>query len=128
MFDNEFYKNLKKPKFTPPSSIFKLVWPVLYILMAISLFLILISSSSLKTIAVLVFVFQLFLNILWSPVFFILGKIRLALLISILLTISVLFMMFIFYEISILACFLQIPYFLWLCFATVLNWNFVKLN
>ena len=128
MFDNEFYKNLKKPNFTPPSTIFKLVWPVLYILMAISLFLILISSSSLKTIAVLVFVFQLFLNILWSPVFFILGKIRLALLISILLTISVLFMMFIFYEISILACFLQIPYFLWLCFATVLNWSFVKLN
>ena len=128
MFDNEFYKNLKKPNFTPPSSIFKLVWPVLYILMAISLFLILISSSSLKTIAVLVFVFQLFLNILWSPVFFILGKIRLALLISILLTISVLFMMFIFYEISVLACFLQIPYFLWLCFATVLNWSFVKLN
>ena len=128
MFDNEFYKNLKKPNFTPPSSIFKLVWPVLYILMAISLFLILISSSSLKTIAVLVFIFQLFLNILWSPVFFILGKIRLALLISILLTISVLFMMFIFYEISVLACFLQIPYFLWLCFATVLNWSFVKLN
>ena len=128
MFDNEFYKNLKKPNFTPPSSIFKLVWPVLYILMAISLFLILISSSALKTMAVSIFIFQLFLNIVWSPVFFIFGKIRLALIISILLTVSVLFMMFIFYEISVLACFLQIPYFLWLCFATVLNWNFVKLN
>ena len=128
MFDNEFYKNLKKPNFTPPSSIFKLVWPVLYILMAISLFFVLISSFALKTMAVLVFIFQLFLNIVWSPVFFIFGKIRLALIISILLTVSVLFMMFIFYEISVLACFLQIPYFLWLCFATVLNWNFVKLN
>ena len=128
MFDNEFYKNLKKPNFTPPSSIFKLVWPILYILMAISLFLVLISSSALKTMAVSIFIFQLFLNIIWSPVFFIFGKIRLALIISILLTVSVLFMMFIFYEISVLACFLQIPYFLWLCFATVLNWNFVKLN
>ena len=128
MFDNEFYKNLKKPNFTPPSSIFKLVWPILYILMAISLFLVLISSSALKTMAVSIFIFQLFLNIVWSPVFFIFGKIRLALIISILLTVSVLFMMFIFYEISVLACFLQIPYFLWLCFATVLNWNFVKLN
>ena len=128
MFDNEFYKNLKKPNFTPPSSIFKLIWPILYILMAISLFFVLISSSALKTMAVSIFIFQLFLNIVWSPVFFILRKIRLALLISILLTVSVLFMIFIFYEISVLASFLQIPYFLWLCFATVLNWSFVKLN
>ena len=128
MFENEFYKNLKKPDFTPPSRVFKIVWPILYILMAASLYLILTSEETVKIWAILIFLFQLFLNIIWSPVFFLLKKIKKALLISIILTISVLFMIFVFYEISPLSAFLQIPYFLWLCFATVLNMKFVKLN
>ena len=128
MYNNEFYKSLIKPNFTPSENVFKIVWPILYLLMAISLYLVLTSDNEIKIWAVTVFVFQLFLNIVWPPVFFLLGKIRLALFISILLTISVLFMIFIFYDISVLSAFLLVPYFLWLCFATVLNWKFVKLN
>ena len=128
MYNNEFYQNLTKPVLNPPSSVFKIVWPVLYLLMFISLLLVIKSESSLKTWAVWIFVIQLFLNICWSPVFFVLKQIRTALLISIILTMTVLFMIMIFYAISPIAGIIQIPYFLWLCFATFLNLEFIRLN
>ena len=128
MYNNEFYQNLIKPALNPPSSIFKIVWPILYFLMFISLFLVIKSESSLKTWAVWIFIIQLLLNICWSPVFFVLKQIKTVLLISIILTITVLFMIIIFYAISPIAGIIQIPYFLWLCFATFLNLEFIRLN
>lgn len=128
MYKNNFYNSLNKPSFNPPSVIFQIVWPILYLLMFVSLYLIFNSDSPLRNWAVWVFGIQLLLNILWSPVFFIFEKMRVAFLISLLLTLSVLFMVLIFFQISIVAGLLQIPYFLWLCFATVLNLCFIILN
>lgn len=128
MYDNEFYKNLIKPSFTPTATVFKIVWPILYTLMLISLLIILYTKSDLKIWAVLVFISQLILNLCWSAVFFILKQIRTALLISIILSMNVLIMIFIFYAISPIAGLIQIPYFLWLCFATFLNLEFIRLN
>lgn len=128
MYNNEFYQNLKKPYLSPPSNAFKIVWPILYALMLISLFLIINGEGNLKFWAITIFTFQLILNILWSPIFFILQKPKIALLISIFLTISVFLMILIFFKISVLSAFLQIPYLIWLCFATYLNIGIIKLN
>ena len=128
MYSNEFYKRLIKPAFTPPSIVFQTVWPILYILMAVSFFIILGSNSPLKPCAITIFIVQLILNFIWSPVFFVFGKMKWALLISFLMLISVGIMVLLFFQISKIAGILQIPYFIWLIFATFLNASFIYLN
>lgn len=128
MYDNEFYKNLIKPEFTPSSKIFKIIWPILYILMFISLSMVFMSETDLKNWAIGIFISQLLLNVCWSPVFFILKQIKTALLINIILLMNVALMIFIFFNISKIAGLIQIPYFIWLCFAVILNIEFIKLN
>ena len=128
MYNNDFYNNLIKPHFTPSAKVFRTVWTILYVLMAVSFLIILADYSTLKPLAVSVFIIQLVLNFLWSPVFFIAGKIKAAFYISVLLTLSVFFMVILFFNISILAGILQIPYLLWSIFAMYLNILFLRLN
>lgn len=128
MYNSEFYKNLIKPSITPKPIVFQIVWPILYILMGISVFMILYTDGYIKFYAILAFITQLVLNILWSPVFFIFKKIRLAFVIVIALILSVLWVIYEFYKISKPAGILQIPYLIWLIFAGILNFLFIKLN
>ncbi|MFR1673270.1 MAG: TspO/MBR family protein [Candidatus Gastranaerophilaceae bacterium] len=128
-FDNNFYQNLIKPDFQPPQWLFKPVWIILYILMGVSLFIVSRhAQSSLKWAAIALFLIQLMLNLSWSPLFFVYHKIRSALFICILLTITVFFMIIVFSKLSLIAAILQIPYLLWLIFASILNAAIVKLN
>ena len=120
--DTEFYKNLKKPFFQPPKWIFTPVWSIIYVLLLISLILIINApDNKYKLIAYIIFTVQMLLNISWIPLFFKAQKICAALIISILLFMSVLGMVIIFYKISILSGLLQIPYLLWSGFASILN-------
>ena len=129
MFDNEFYKNLKKPSFVPKAIVFKIVWPILYILMFCSFFTIISKESSfIKKISLILFIIQLFLNIIWSPVFFALKKIKRAFVIAVLMTVFAGITAYLFYKISKMAGLLFIPYIIWLIFACVLNYKFLKLN
>lgn len=128
-FDQTFYDNLNKPSFQPPQWMFKVVWPILYILMGVSLFIVGKSApNELKALSIVIFLVQLILNLSWMPIFFTLHRIREALFVSILLTCSVFLMIIIFSQISLGAALLQIPYMLWLIFATFLNSSIVKLN
>ncbi len=121
---NSWYSSLNKPFFNPPSSIFGPVWTTLYFLMGISLYL-----AWIKKIKNLNFFWlQLGLNILWSYLFFglhspILGLVDIiALLVAITLTIKI------FDETYPPAGLILIPYFLWVSFATILNFSIVFLN
>lgn len=128
-YDTKWYNDLIKPEFQPPSWVFAPAWTVLYILMLISFVLILKAEvTRISIYAYLLFVFQLFLNLSWSPIFFRLHQVRKAFFICILLTVSVLAMIIVFYLISKLASILLLPYFFWLCFACVLNYKIWKLN
>ena len=129
IYDSSFYADLNKPKFQPPSWIFAPVWSILYILMFISVFIVAKHTPDyLKPAAISVFLVQLMLNLVWSPMFFVHHKIKNALFICISLTVCVAFMIFLFSKISLIAAILQIPYLLWLIFATILNASIVKLN
>ncbi len=67
-----WYAGLHKPDFTPPSSVFAPVWTSLFILMGISLYLVV--QSGLKNpevqFGLVLFIFQLIVNIGWSFAFF----------------------------------------------------------
>jgi len=81
-----------------------------------------------KTQGIALFLTQLILNLLWSPVFFYWHNLELSLIIIVLLVAFTLATIVSFYKISPLASFLLIPYFLWICFATYLNYGFMVMN
>lgn len=122
------YNQLTKPDFSPPSYIFPIVWLILYILMGISSYLIYISTSQYRTVALRIYAIQLFFNFFWSIIFFGLQMYLLAFIWIWCLIMLIILMILVFYQIRPLAAFLQIPYLLWCIFAAYLNFSIYMLN
>jgi tryptophan-rich sensory protein len=122
------YHTLAKPSFTPPSIIFPIVWPILYILMGVSAYFAYNSNSPIKKTALAFYFVQLFVNSLWTLFFFKLGMLLFAFWWLILLIILVVITAVLFYKIKPIILYLLIPYILWLCFAAVLNYSIYLLN
>jgi tryptophan-rich sensory protein len=74
------------------------------------------------------FVVQLAINLAWTPVFFGLHEIKIALAVILALDVAVLITTALFWRVRRLAGWLMVPYVLWILFATVLNWQFLELN
>jgi len=124
-----WYAFLNKPVFNPPSWLFEPVWTLLYLLMGISLFITRRSSQGpTRKKAMLVFGIQLLLNFTWSFIFFQFRQPGWAMVEIIMVWISILAMILVFYRISKTAAFLQIPYLLWVSFTSVLNFSIWWLN
>lgn len=129
MYNSIWYNNLNKPFLSPPNYIFKPVWGVLYILIFSALLVYIFKPSEKNKIAgYIYFVMQLLLNIIWSPAFFFLQKIGLALVIIIFLDIFTALTVKSFYSVSKAAGILLIPYLIWILFATYLNFVYLILN
>lgn len=121
------YNTLEKPFLSPPSIAFPIVWTILYILMGISYGRLKeknINDKNVKTIYYL----QLFVNALWSIIFFVFKLRLLAFVWIILLDILVFVMINIFYSKDKKAGLLQIPYLIWTLFATYINLFIYILN
>jgi benzodiazapine receptor len=124
-----WYETLKQPSFNPPNWVFGPVWTTLYFLMGISLFLIWKQvSDKERNRALLVFIIQLILNFGWSFLFFYFHQIGLAMVDIVLLWLSIIFMILLFYRIKSMAAFINIPYLLWVTFASILNAAYYFLN
>jgi len=121
-----WYITLIKPSFNPPSWVFGPVWTILYLLMGISLYLVWIKRYDKK--AFTVFGIQLFLNALWSVLFFGLQNPLFAFIEIIFLWAAILITIIYFYRINKISAYLLIPYILWVSFAAVLNISIVLLN
>jgi benzodiazapine receptor len=125
----EWYETLNRPSFNPPNWLFGPVWTILYILLGISLFLIWKQSASKeRNLAIFVFLLQQALNFGWSFIFFYFNMIGLALIEIILLWISIIIMLVLFYKIKPMAAYINIPYLIWVTFATILNAGYYLLN
>jgi len=127
---NDWFVTLNKPSFNPPNWVFAPVWTLLYILMGVAAGLVWSKGFHhlwVKT-ALYHFGFQLLINASWSIVspppkqpFWGLVVI-ISLLILLVLTIRW------FRIVSKTAAWLLVPYFLWVCFATALNYKIWELN
>jgi len=125
----EWYATLNRPSFNPPNWLFGPVWTTLYTLMGISLFLIWKQiAGKERNIAIFVFFLQLALNFCWSFIFFYFNMIGLALIEIIMLWISIVIMLVLFFKIKPIAAYINIPYLLWVTFATILNASYYFLN
>lgn len=124
-----WYSTLIKPSFNPPNSIFGPVWTSLYLLMGISLYIIWKSpESEHRKKALQLFTIQLILNFSWSIVFFSFHLLFTAIVVILLLWVFIFIMIKQFKKIKSTAAYINIPYLLWVSFATVLNISLWWLN
>ncbi len=124
-----WYARLQKPKGTPPSWVFPVVWTLLYILMAFSAALIYLHPASpLRLVGLFLYAAQLLSNAAWSWLFFGRHRVLWALLDLVLLMGLVLACLIVFALIRPLAAWLLLPYLLWLCVALYLNAATYRLN
>jgi tryptophan-rich sensory protein len=125
-----WYEGLIKPSFAPPNWLFAPVWTALYILMGISFYLVLKKGTraSKNRDALFIFGIQLALNAIWSPIFFGLKNVPLAMLVIITLWYYIALTIKGFKKINPLASYLLYPYLLWVTFASILNFSIWMLN
>ena len=121
------YGDMVKPPLSPPSYIFPIVWTILYILMGISYFIATKDKENNKELDQ-IYLLQLLVNFMWPIIFFVLKMYFTAFLWIILLLILVIVMIKELLKINKISGYLQIPYLIWLLFATYLNIGIFLLN
>jgi benzodiazapine receptor len=125
----EFYASLAKPAWAPPPGIFGPVWTLLYLLMGIAAAIVWSRYGFARARAALtLFLVQLVVNAIWSPVFFRLQRIELALAVILVLDLLVAATMVLFWRKDRRAAWLLAPYLAWIAFASALNFAIVRLN
>jgi len=126
---SEWYQNLNKPFFQPPSWVFGPAWTLLYTLMGVAVaFIWNMDPSPLRKNALTLFIIQFLINLTWSPIFFGMQNPMLALVVIAIMWIMIILTILSFFKLYKLSGYLLIPYLLWVSFATVLNAAIVYLN
>jgi tryptophan-rich sensory protein len=124
-----WYATLNQPSFNPPNWVFGPVWTVLYIILGISLFLIWkLDVGKQRNQAISIFMVQLLLNFCWSFFFFYFKMIGVALADIVVLWVMIVVMQVRFYKLNPVSAYINIPYLLWVTFATALNTSYFLLN
>ncbi len=121
------YSSINKPSFSPPSIVFGIVWPILYFLMGISLYLVLHNQKT-NNEHIVIFFLQLIFNFVWPILFFNYQLFWLAFVWLLVLIYLVIRMITVFWKINKTAALLQIPYLIWIAFASILNLVIAVLN
>ena len=126
---DEWYASLTKPPWNPPNWLFGPVWSILYLLMAISVWLVWKKEGISGAILPLsVFLIQLILNATWSWLFFGLNEPVLAFVEILGLWVAILVNIVLFWRISSISGILLLPYLAWVSFAAFLNYTLWRLN
>lgn len=122
------YNDFVKPSFAPPAILFPIVWTILYTLMGVSSYIISESNDRNKEETLYIYYLQLAINLIWSFLFFSFKWYLFSFIWIIILIVTVIVMIKKFYDISKISGFIQIPYLLWLIFASILNFSIFLLN
>lgn len=125
-----WYSQLIKPTWSPPSYLFGPVWTFLYILIFISFGKVFLMAwqKSIPTIVVIPFVLNIIFNVAFSPIQFGLKNNLFAVIDIILVLTTLIWAMIAIYPYAKWISYIQIPYLLWVSFATVLQLTITYLN
>jgi translocator protein len=115
----QWYRDLDKPRWTPPDWLFPVAWTVLYLSMSIAAARVAQLSGTGQALAL--WSVQIALNTLWTPVFFGLRRMGAGLAIICLLWIAVAATMVAFFQADLVAGLLMVPYLVWVTVAAALN-------
>ena len=121
------YQILNKPPLSPPKILFPIIWSIIYLLMGISYYFFKRNSTNGLNES-RIYYFQLFVNALWSIIFFLLKWRFIAIIWIILLDILVIYMFYLFYKKVKLSAYLNLLYIIWILFATYLTIGIYILN
>ncbi|KAL7437316.1 hypothetical protein ACHAXM_005707 [Skeletonema potamos] len=123
-----WFDRIPKPKINPPNFVFGPVWTLLYGLMGVSVSRIVkaasSSSSAAASGALKLWYAHYALNLIWAPIFFGLKRFRLGFITTTILVLILARILPLYHAIDPTAAYLQIPYLVWLMFASVLNHQF----
>ena len=126
---NVWYNSLNKPFLNPPNFVFMPIWTLLYISLAVFIWMIdRQPHTPMVTEAKKLFIWQLILNFLWTPIFFGMQNILAGLIVLLVLDYLVFRLIHVSYHISKTATLIILPYFCWLIFATYLNTSLFLIN
>lgn len=114
-----WYAALDKPWFNPPNWIFGPVWTVLYVVIGTVGWRV--WTKSTDTTLRILWALQMALNFAWSPAFFGLQNISLALIVIVLLLAAIIAFMARAYQREPVSAAMFAPYIAWVSFATALN-------
>lgn len=120
------YLQLNRPPLSPPGILFPIVWTILYALMGIASYIVYTQDKTSN--ALKLYALQLFVNFMWSIIFFRQEMYLFAFIWLVLLWLLIIITIKAFYKISPLAAKLLIPYLLWVTFAGYLNLVYALLS
>jgi tryptophan-rich sensory protein len=119
----EFYNELDKPKFAPPSWIFPVVWTIIYSILTITLY----KFLSNRKITALIIV-HLAINVMWPILFFRFELLGVTVYWLVLLIVSLGYLLYQIYKVKPKYAYFNLFYFLWCLFALYLNITLYYLN
>jgi benzodiazapine receptor len=124
------YLDYKKPSWAPPAKLFAPVWTFLYIIIFISFGFVFYKAAvrEMLVAVALPFSFNLVFNIAYTPIQFGLKNYILASADIILILITLVWAMYIVFPFAPWVALVNIPYLLWVSFATVLQLTVTKMN
>lgn len=122
-----WYASLDKPSFNPPNWIFAPVWTVLYVLIAVAAWRIWKQAGG-WCVALSLWLLQLILNGLWTPLFFSMHRIDLAMIDIVALLLVLIATIVEFFKRDRLAAWMLVPYLAWVSFASLLTASIYHLN
>ena len=114
-----WYQNLNKAPWTPPGWVFGAAWTT--IMVCFSVYLVFLFTKNFSKKKLILFIFQVLLNVSWNYIFFNQKLILFALVIITLLTAVIFYLFITYYKEQKKVSFLLLPYMIWLCIATSLN-------
>ena len=126
---NGWFAALDKPFLNPPNYVFMPIWTILYVSLAIFIWMIgRQPHNDLVIQANRLFIWQLILNFLWTPIFFGFHSILGGLIVLLVLDYLVFRLISVSFQINKICAYIILPYFCWLLFATYLNISLFVIN
>lgn len=123
------FSSLKQPPLAPPAWLFPIAWSILYLAMGLaSAFIFNMKKSFPRNTLAGAYLIQLFLNIIWCPIFFLAGNYLIALIVLGVMWALVLYLLIGTFQDNRPAFWLLLPYLVWLTFAAYLNTGVLILN
>lgn len=126
--DHIDYSILNKPPLSPPKLLFPIAWSIIYLLMGISYYLFRKDYPNNEDKITFLYYFQLFINALWSIIFFLFKWRFLAIIWILLLLALIVWLTMLLYQKIKISSYLYIPYIIWVIFATYLTIGIYILN